>query len=51
MWLVNPISRTLEVYRLDGGRYALLDTYEDAETVRAEPFEAFELALALLWAP
>lgn len=51
VWLVNPISRTLEVYRLEGGRYALLDTYEDAETVRAEPFEAFELELALLWAP
>lgn len=51
VWLVNPLSRTLEVYRLEGGRYVLLDTYEDASTVRAEPFEAFELELALLWAP
>ena len=49
-WLVDPRIRTLEVYRLEGGRYALLDTWEGDVAVRAEPFDAVELDLALLWA-
>ena len=46
---MNPTVKTLEVYRLEGGRYALLDTYEGDDVVRAEPFDAIELALGLLW--
>jgi Uma2 family endonuclease len=49
-WIVDPRIRTLEVYRLENGRYVLLDTWEGEEKVRAEPFEAIELDLALLWA-
>jgi Uma2 family endonuclease len=48
-WLINPLARTLEVYRLEGGRWMLLDTYEDDAVVRAEPFDAIELSLAVLW--
>jgi Uma2 family endonuclease len=48
-WLVNPVTRTLEVYRLDGEHWTLLDTFEGDAAVRAEPFEAIELSLALLW--
>ncbi|WP_437683667.1 Uma2 family endonuclease [Sorangium sp. So ce131] len=49
-WLINPVAQTLEVYRLDDGRWCLLDTYEGDEAVRAEPFDAIELPLAVLWA-
>jgi len=49
-WLVNPNTRVLEVFRLDGSTYRLIATHRDAELVRAEPFEAHELELALLWA-
>ncbi|WP_437747662.1 Uma2 family endonuclease [Sorangium sp. So ce302] len=49
-WLLNPVAQTLEVYRLDDGRWSLLDTYEGDEIVRPEPFEAVELPLAALWA-
>ena len=48
-WLVDPRVHTLEVYRLESGRYALLDTWEGDVCVRAEPFDAVELDLALLW--
>jgi Uma2 family endonuclease len=48
-WLINPISRTLEVYRLESGRWVLLDTFEGDATVRAEPFDAIELSLPALW--
>jgi Uma2 family endonuclease len=50
-WLVDPVARTLEVYRLEGGRWVLLDTHVGAVSVRAEPFEALELELAALWEP
>ena len=49
LWLVNPAARTLEVYRLAEGRWLLLATHEGAAQVRAEPFDAVELALAPLW--
>jgi Uma2 family endonuclease len=49
-WLVDPVERTLEVYRLDGAHWSLLGTFADDERVRAEPFDAFELELSILWA-
>ncbi|WP_437642079.1 Uma2 family endonuclease [Sorangium sp. So ce854] len=49
-WLLNPLTQTLEVYRLDDGRWSLLETYEGDAAVQAEPFEAIELPLADLWA-
>jgi Uma2 family endonuclease len=48
-WLINPLTRTLEIYRLETGRWILLDTFEDDAVVRAEPFDAIELPLAVLW--
>lgn len=48
-WLLNVDLRTLEVYRLVGGRWLEVETYEGDVRVRAEPFEAIELDLARLW--
>lgn len=50
VWLLSPLLRTLEVYRLEGGRWVLLETYEEDAKVRAEPFDAIELDLAAIWA-
>lgn len=48
-WMVDPIARTLEVLRLDGGRWTILATWSGLTTVRAEPFDALDLDLSLLW--
>jgi Uma2 family endonuclease len=48
-WLVNPLARTLEVYRLESVAWRLVGTYGDDAVVRAEPFEAVELDLLHLW--
>jgi len=48
-WLVDPIARTLEVFRLENGRWLILATYAGSETVRAEPFDQIELDLGSLW--
>lgn len=50
VWLLNPLVQTLEVYRLESGGWRLVETYEGEEAIRAEPFEAMELALGSLWA-
>jgi Uma2 family endonuclease len=49
VWLVDPLERMVEVYRLDGVGYRLLGTRGGSDRVRLEPFEAFELELAALW--
>lgn len=49
LWLVDPEPRTLEVYRLETGRWSLLATHVGEVTVRAEPFEALALELGALW--
>ncbi|MEI7891679.1 MAG: Uma2 family endonuclease [Myxococcales bacterium] len=46
VWLVSPEHRTLEVYRLENGRYTILDTWEGEDV---EPFEEIELPLGALW--
>jgi Uma2 family endonuclease len=50
LWLVNPLERTLEILRLDGETYRVAAVYTDEAKVRAEPFDAIELDLAILWA-
>ena len=49
LWLLNPAHQTLEVYRLESGRWSHLDTYEGKRAVKAEPFDAIDLDLGALW--
>jgi hypothetical protein len=48
-WLMDPIAKTLEVLRLEGGRWSILGTRAGDDTVRAEPFEAIEFSLGEFW--
>jgi Uma2 family endonuclease len=48
-WLVHPIRRTLEVFRLCRGRWRALAIHQGDERVRAEPFETLQLDLSQLW--
>ena len=49
LWLVDPILRTLEVYRLEGPCWVVISTHGGDDRVRAEPFEAVELHLSRWW--
>lgn len=49
LWLLSPDSRTLEVYRLEDGAWREVETYGGEMKIRAEPFDAVELDLALVW--
>jgi Uma2 family endonuclease len=48
-WILDPALRTLEALRLQDGKWLILGVFQKADKVRVEPFEAFELDLALLW--
>lgn len=48
-WLLDTEARTLDVLRLEHGRWTILGTHGGDGVVRAEPFEEIELHLAALW--
>jgi len=48
-WLVDPVTRTIEVLRLEGGRWVVADTLGASQVARIEPFEAIALEVGLLW--
>jgi Uma2 family endonuclease len=49
VWLINPITRTLEALKRQGDGWLLVATQAGDAVVRVEPFEAIELDLLLLW--
>jgi len=55
LWILNPEFKTLEVYRLEvyrleEGRWVVAAAYGEDQKARAEPFDALELDLSVLWA-
>ena len=50
VWLVDPLQRTLEVLRRQNRDWLIVAVHEGAAAVRAEPFDAIELDLGILWA-
>lgn len=51
VWLVDPIRETLEIYRHADTGWIQCAKHDGDITVRAEPFETFDLELGRLWAP
>jgi Uma2 family endonuclease len=49
LWLVDPILRTLGVYRLEGARWVVTSTHGGAERARPAPFAALEIDLQRWW--
>ena len=51
VWLLNPVAKILEVYRLTEGNWILVKTIVGDDTVCSEPFEALEMEMARWWLP
>ena len=49
LWLVDPLLRTIEVYRLEHDRWIVASVHGGAEVARIEPFEAIELEVGRWW--
>lgn len=50
LWFIDPLQRTLEAQRLGEEGWIVRGAWRDDARVRAEPFDAIELDLAVLWA-
>ncbi len=48
-WIIDPALATLEVFKLESGRWVLLDAFTRNEKTRAEPFQDVEIDLSNLW--
>jgi len=53
LWFVEPLARTLEVYRLDEHErcWVVVENFGGDDVVRAVPFDAVALDLARWWLP
>jgi Uma2 family endonuclease len=51
VWLIDPLTRTLEVLRRDASSWTVAANYGGDQGVRAVPFDAIELDLSALWIP
>ena len=49
LWLVDPILKTLEVYRLEKGRWVVASSHAGTDPVRAEPFETVAFDASRWW--
>jgi hypothetical protein len=49
LWSVDPLARTLEVYRLEGGRWVVASAHGGDDVVRAEPFGALAIDIGRWW--
>jgi len=49
LWLVDPLAKTLEVYRFEADHWIVAGTYAGDGPVRAEPFDGIALSLQRWW--
>jgi len=49
LWLIDPIDKTLEVFRLKEGEWVVAGLHEGDAKVRAVPFIEIEISLSNLW--
>lgn len=48
-WIVDPVAKSLEVYRAAADGFELVQTFAGAELVRARPFDSVEIELGRWW--
>ena len=49
LWFIDPIAKTLEIFRLEAGSWLLRSVFGENDKVRAEPFADIEIDLQNLW--
>jgi Uma2 family endonuclease len=49
LWLIDPLANTLDVFRLEAGRWTVIGLFAEDDKVRAEPFPEIEIELTELW--
>jgi Uma2 family endonuclease len=47
-WLIDPKAQTLDVFRLESGKWVVAGLYVEDDKMRAEPYEQIEIDLSNL---
>ncbi|MDB5292125.1 MAG: hypothetical protein JWL69_3366 [Phycisphaerales bacterium] len=50
-WIVDPQMKTIEAFRLTGGRYRAIGRGQGSDTVSLPPFPDLEIPLGQIWFP
>jgi Uma2 family endonuclease len=50
-WIVDPQEKTIEGFKLSGGKYRPSGRGKNSESVRLPPFEKLEIKLSDIWQP
>jgi Uma2 family endonuclease len=48
-WLMDPLYRVLDTYRLESGKWVASGSFYEDDKVRAEPFQEIEFSLEDMW--
>lgn len=48
-WIIDPAQETIEIKRLEAGRWFDLAVFSGDDTVRAEPFPDIEFSASIFW--
>ncbi len=51
VWIVDPLARTVEVFRVVSGAVVIAGMFRGSATISAEPFEDVPLDLSTFWLP
>lgn len=51
VWILDPVLKMLEVFKLSGEHYTLLEVYAGNQRVHVPPFDAIEIDLVNIWPP
>jgi Uma2 family endonuclease len=49
LWLLDPLARSLETYRLEAKRWVAAETHRGDGAIRAAPFDAIALTMRRWW--
>jgi Uma2 family endonuclease len=49
LWLIDPVARTLDAFRLEAGKWVVIGLFVQNDRVRVEPFQETLLDLSDLW--
>ncbi len=49
LWFIDPTAKTLDVFRLESGKWVVAGLFVEDDKARAEPFQEIEIDLNNLW--
>jgi Uma2 family endonuclease len=49
LWFIDPIAKTMDVFRLESGKWVVVGLFVESDKIRVAPFPEAEIDLGALW--